>query len=182
MVPDLNIVLALVVNAKKFTYVDPNVTVPPELEVIWGLIRPKNQISQFKKLILCSFYLPPNTAYCSYRTSKHSINIGADINAMNFQPILNCGLKLRQIVNKATRRNKTLDVIFTNLGSYYKSPVIAPQIEPDNPRCGEASDYSVPVCIPHSDKFSRPERTYKLINYRPMPATKMREFDDWIVQ
>ena len=109
------------------------------------------------------------------------IILGADINSMNISPILNCGLKLRQIVDKNTHRIKILDVIITNLGSYYKSPQICPPIEADNPSSGKASDHSVPVCIPHCDSFSRPQRRYKSVTFRLIPESKLREFGNWIV-
>ena len=94
---------------------------------------------------------------------------------------MNCGLKLRQIVDKSTRGIKILDVIITNLGSSYKSPQICPPIEADDPSSGKASDQSVPVCVPHCDRFSRPERSYKNVSFRPLPESKLLEFGNWIV-
>ena len=82
---------------------------------------------------------------------------------MNIAPILNCGLKLHQIVDKNTRKDKILDIIIMNTSGYYQSPIIAPPIEPDNPSTGQPSDHSVPVCTPHTDRYTRPVRNYKII-------------------
>ena len=161
---------AIIVNTQKFSFTNMQVIVPAGLEVIWGMIKPKMLKSKFKKIIVCSFYSPPGkrnnvrladhlTSTLHMLTTKHpesGIIMGADINSMKISPLLNCGLKLRQIVDQKTHGNKIIDVIFTNLSGFYKSPIIAPPIQPDNPSSGEPSDHYVPVCIPHSDSLSRP--------------------------
>ena len=186
---------ALIVNTSKFTFIDPKVHVPSGLEVVWGLIKPKTHETKFKKIIICSFYSPPGkyryTAMSDYICStlhllytKHpesGIILGADKNSMNITPILNCGLKLRQIVDQITHGNKIIDVIITNLSSHYKSPLIAPPIESDDPSRGVASDHSVPVAIPHRDRWSRPKRSPRIITFRPLPETKVRDFGEWLV-
>ena len=45
------------------------------------------------------------------------------------------------------------------------SPSNAPPIKPDDPNNGKPSDHSVPVCISHTDRYSRPVRTYRLQKY-----------------
>ena len=46
------------------------------------------------------------------------IILGADKNSMDITPILNCGLKLRQVVDKNTRKGKIIDVIIMNTSGY----------------------------------------------------------------
>ena len=77
---------------------------------------------------------------------------------MDISPILECGLKLRQIVDKPTRGSEILDILIMNMSRHYNSPLIALPIKPDNPKSGEPSDHSLPVCLPHLDKFNRPKR------------------------
>ena len=101
---------------------------------------------------------------------------------MDITPILNCGLKLHQIVDKNTRKQKILDVIIMNTSGFYNSPVIAPPLQPDIPGVGQPSDHSVPVCAPHTDRFSRPVRDYRIINYRPLPESGVKRFGEWIVK
>ena len=119
--------------------------------------------------MLCSKY--PDSA----------IILGADKNDMNISPILSCGLKLRQVVDKSTRKQRILDILIMNTSSYYKSPLIAPPIQPDNPNTGQPSDHSVPICIPHTDRHTPPERNYRIIKYRPLPESSLRRFGEWIV-
>ena len=116
--------------------------------------------------------------------AKHpdsGIILGADKNKMDIRPLLNCGLKLRQVVDKNTRQGSILCIILMNTFQYYKSPIIAPPIEPDDPSSGKPSDHSVPVCIPHTDRYTRPERSYRVQKYRPLPASGVAKFGEWIM-
>ena len=187
--------VALIVNQKKFSCEKLNIPIPNGLEVIWGLVRPKNSQVKNMKIIACSFYSPPDKKknskmadhiastlhMLSARYPDSVIILGADKNDMDISPILNCGLKLRQIVDKNTRNNKILDVIIMNTSGLYKSPVIAPPIQPDIPGSGQPSDHSVPICVPHTDRYTRPVRNYRIIKYRPLPESSIRRFGEWIV-
>ena len=117
--------VALIVNQKKISCEKLNIPIPNGLEVIWGLVRPKNSQVKNMKIIACSFYSPPDKKknskmadhiastlhMLSARYPDSVIILGADKNDMDISPILNCGLKLRQIVDQNTRKNKILNVI-----------------------------------------------------------------------
>ena len=108
---------AIVVNLKKFSCIKLPVHIPQQLEVVWGLLTPKNPSAKFKKIVICSFYSPPNKRRNSKmadhiistlqmlntRYPQCAIIIGGDKNLMDIKPILNCGLRLRQCVDKPTR-------------------------------------------------------------------------------
>ena len=187
---------AIVVNScnfelKKLLDVKP----PKDLEVTWGLIKPKTQLHKFKQILICSFYSPPskhkNLKLAEYLTTtlhmlytkypNSGIIMGADRNYMDISPLLKCGLKLRQIVDKKTRKNSIIDVLIMNLASYYESPIIAPPIGPDNPLKAEPSDHSVPVCYPHLSRHDRPVRNRKIVKFRPLPESNIIQFGQWIV-
>ena len=51
---------AIIINQEKFSCEKLNILIPSNLEVVWGLVKPKNQSSNFNKIIACSFYSPPN--------------------------------------------------------------------------------------------------------------------------
>ena len=186
---------AIVINKEKFSCEKLNIFVPRTLEVVWGLVKPKNPSAKFKQIIACSFYSPPNKRKNS-KMADHLVStlhmlcakypdsgiiLGADKNNMDITPLLNCGLKLRQIVDKNTRQDKIIDIVIMNTGGYYKSPIIAPPIQPDDPSSGKPSDHSVPVCIPHTDRYKPPVRNYRIIKYRPLPESSVRRFGEWIV-
>ena len=54
------------------------------------------------------------------------IILGADKNDMDITPILNCGLKLRQVVSNFTHKQRILDILIMNTFAYFISPIIAP--------------------------------------------------------
>ena len=99
--------------------------------------------------------------------------LGADKNYMDIRPILNSRLRLRQVVDRNTRQGSILDIIIMNLSCYYKSPIIAPPIKPDNPAKGKPSDHWVPVCIPHTDRYKPPSRNYRVIKYCLLPDSSV---------
>ena len=187
--------VALIVNTTKFSCEKLNVIVPSNLEVIWCLVRPKTQSTIFKSIIACSFYSPPNkkknTKMADHIVSTlhmlktkypdSAIILGADKNQMDITPILNCGLKLRQVVDKPTRKGKVLDILIMNTSGFYQSPVICPPIQPDDPSTYQASDHSVPVCVPHTDRYNPPQRTYHTRRYRPLPQSSIQRFGEWLV-
>ena len=164
---------AIIVNQEKFLLEKLNIHIPYNLEVIWGIIKPKDERAVFKRIIVCSFYSPPNSRK-NAKLSDHIVTtlhmlssqypnspfiLGADRNSMDISPIINCGLKMKQLVDKPTRKNKILDVIITNVPDMYKSPIIVPPVPCDDPSAGVPSDHSVPVCVPHTDRHSRPVRS-----------------------
>ena len=109
------------------------------------------------------------------------IILGADKNKMDIRPLLNCGLKLKQVVDKNTRQGSILSIIIMNTFQYYNSPIIAPPIKPDDPSSGKPSDHSVPVCTPHTDRYSPPVRSYRIQKYRPLPDSCLAKFGEWIM-
>ena len=187
---------AIVVNLEKFSVEKLKIFTPKNLEVVWGLLKPKNPSAKIKKIIACSFYSPPSMKRNS-KMSDHVVStlqmlltkypesgiiLGGDKNNMDIRPILNCGLKLRQVVTKSTRQGQILDVIIMNLSGLYKTPIIVPPLQPDDTTTAKPSDHSVPVCFPHTDRFKPAQRDYKVIKYRPLPDSALREFGNWIVK
>ena len=52
---------AIIVNQDRFSVEKLEITIPNNLEVVWGLLKPKFKSFKFKKIILCSFYSPPKS-------------------------------------------------------------------------------------------------------------------------
>ena len=185
---------AIILNQEKFTLEKLNIYIPHNLEIIWGLVRPKEETAVYKKIIVCSFYSPPNSRKNTKLndhivTTLQTLNsqypnspmiLGADKNNMDTTPILNCGLRLKQLVDLPTRKDKILDIIIMNTPHLYQSPVIVPPVPCDVPTAGVPSDHSVPVCAPHTDRHSRLVRKYKLTEYRPLPDAYINKFGQWM--
>ena len=186
--------VAFIVNGMKFTSQKLEIKPPSGLEVIWGLAKSKTPVSKFKTIVICSFYSPPDkrknakladhivtTLHMLFAKYPESgLVLGADKNGMDISPILNCGLRLRQVVDKITRGRKTINIILMNMFSHYQSPIIAPPVQCDNPKRGVQSDHSVPVCYPHADPFTRLAQTYKVVEFRPLPQSNIMSFGQWI--
>ena len=45
----------IIINKKKFSCERLNVVIPNGLEVVWGLVKPKNTSAKFNRIIACSF-------------------------------------------------------------------------------------------------------------------------------
>ena len=43
------------------------------------------------------------------------------------------------------------------------------------------SVHSVPVCIPHTDRYKPARPNYRVIKYRPLPEFSVRKFGKWMV-
>ena len=52
---------AIAVNSSKFTVSKLNIPIPKPLEIVWALLRPNEHTGVVRKVILCSFYSPPNS-------------------------------------------------------------------------------------------------------------------------
>ena len=52
---------AIVVNTDKFSISKLNVHTPSSLEIVWGLLKPREVTGKIKKLIVCCFYCPPKS-------------------------------------------------------------------------------------------------------------------------
>jgi hypothetical protein len=52
---------AIVVNTDKYSVSKLNVSIPNNLEIVWGLIRPHEISGKITKIIVCCFYCPPKS-------------------------------------------------------------------------------------------------------------------------
>ena len=143
---------------------------------------------------MCTFYSPPNKRrnarladyflgalqMLSVKYPDADIIMGADKNKMDITPILSCGLRLRQVVNKSTRQGSIIDILIMNLSKFYNSPINAPPLNPDDPNTAKPSDHSVPIAIPHTDRHNPPARSYTYHTYRPLPMSNLQKFSQWI--
>ena len=105
--------------------------------------------------------------------------IGGDKNKLNISPLINGIPRLRQIVTKFTHKQKTMDILLTNLHQFNCVHVIVPPVLPDRPGHGVPSDHSVPVAHPKIDLGTKVNE-YKTVISRPLPDSAIREFGQWI--
>ena len=183
---------AIVANLNRFSLDRLEVSIPYQLEVVWGILKPK-VFNKIKQIVVCAFYSPPNSR-TNTKLLDHLIStlhnlqakypnigiiLGGDKNKLNLSPLITAILRLNQIVTKFTHKLKTLDVILTNLHQFYCVPIVVPPVQPDRPGHGVPSDHSVPVAHPKITIGSNINE-YKTVTARPLPESGIREFGKWI--
>ena len=186
---------AIVAYLPKYTLDKIDVNIPRSVEVVYGLLRPKQPSAEVKEIIVVAFYSPPKSrmktqlldhiiSTCQVLLTKYpraAIVIGGDRNEMSISPLLTGLPRLKQLVTKSTCNGKILDVLLTNLHEFYSVPEIVPPVPADNPNQGKPSDHSVPVAKPHSNTGTIMMNEYKTVISRPMPDSSIRKFGQWIV-
>ena len=186
---------AIVAYLPQFSLSKIDVIIPKSVEVVYGLLRPKNPAAKIKEIIVVAFYSPPKSkkktqlidhiiSTCQMLLTRYpraGVVIGGDKNDMSISPLLVGLPRLKQIVTQPTCNGKVLDVILTNLHQYYSVPSIVPPVPADNPSQGKPSDHSVPVATPHTAAGERISNEYTVRISRPMPDSAIRQFGQWII-
>ena len=135
---------AIVASVDKYSLDKIEIVIPHNLEIVYGLLRPKvvkkGEISEF---ICVAFYYPPRgrkqaklidhlmtTIHMLLtRHPRAGLIIGEDKNDLNISTLIDGIPGVRQIVTQNTHKNKILDIIVTNLHKYYRVPIITPPVE-----------------------------------------------------
>jgi hypothetical protein len=186
---------AIVVHMEKFSLEKLDILIPHNLEIVWGIMRPKDTISSgLREIIAVSFYCPPrstkkNKLLDHILTTVHKLLpkypnaglvIGAAKNDLNITSLISGIPRVRQIVSLATHKDKILDIILTNLYQFYQIPIIVPPVAPDDPTRGVPSDHSIPLALPVSS-VHHVTREYKTATVRPLSQSGIEEYNDWIM-
>jgi hypothetical protein len=187
---------AIVVDLKTFTIENLSINVPNNLEVIWALVRPKNNIqgTKYAEIIVGSFYSPPNsrknkllldhlvatTHALMTRWPKAAVVLGGDRNELPLSPLLQALPRFRQIVAHPTHGIKTIDVIITSCPDLYCVPEISDPVLPDNPQRAKPSDHKVPVARPLAATSESVVNVYEEKVFRPLPDSGKHEFMKWV--
>ena len=132
---------AIVSPISQFDLEKLDVLIPYNLEICWGMLRPKSeQRLGIKEIIVAAFYSPPKSKKKSKlldhilstlhvlltRYPKAGVIIGGDRNDLDITSLLLGIPRVQQIVTEYTYQNKTHDIIITNLHQYYLPPVVVP--------------------------------------------------------
>ena len=185
---------AITCDLNKFTLTKLTVPIPSGVEVCWGLLKPNVTTGGISKIIVCSFYSPPNskkntlliehisTTYHSLKTihKQSKFILGGDRNNLKIDKLLNISPTFKQHVSSTTHGTKILDIIVSDLLPYYDTPIIRAPLQPDVIGHGVASDHSVPVMYPHTDGSNPPKRIFQTKIVRPISESKIRELGQWI--
>ena len=185
---------AIIVNLRNFSLEKMSIHIPDNLEVVWGLVRPKKESASIREIIVAAIYSPPHskknnllldhllstTHYLLSKYPRAGLVIGGDKNDLKISTLLSGIPRLRQIVTKYTHGRKILDVIMTNMSPLYGVPEIVQAVPPNNPLVGVASDHSTVVATPLAQDSVGRSRDYITRTYRPLPQSGVLEFGQWI--
>ena len=187
---------ALAFHSNNFSVAKLTISIPKPLEVVWALVKPLKPVGKVTKIIVCSFYSPPNSRKNkqlvehianTYNDLKlqhpdASIIISGDKNNLDETTILSLSPQFRQIVSRNTRKNNLLTIIITDLHMFFKVPLIIPPVPVDDGAPGVPSDHDGVLALPlrMSDMSRGTEsRTYKI---RPMPQSLVMQFGSSLVE
>ena len=174
----------------KFSLVKLHIDIPNSLEVVWGLLSPKEIIGKVKKIILCSFYSPPRsrkktslidhilTVLNKLRTEHPDAAtiIAGDKNDLDEGDILAFDPSFIQIVKRNTRNEKILSVIITDLQRFYIEPKIVAPIAVDNPGKGVPSDHNGVLAIPVNNQVLNRSTSKEIRFVRPLSESSINQF------
>ena len=185
---------AYTARGNKFNVTKLNIDIPKPLEVVWGLLRPKENLGGISKIIICSFYCPPNSRKKSALIDHLSLTINnlkithpkanfiiaGDKNDLKETEIVAICPTFKQIVCKPTRKGKILTIVVTDLHHLYQEPTIIPPIPVDEGSTGCPSDHSG-VLITPINNFSTKPGTKKSVSIRPIPQSSLDLFGQTFV-
>ena len=160
------------------------------LEIVWGILKPKEICGKIAKIISCCFYSPPRSKSRSALVDHISLTlqhlltsypnagilISGDRNSLDISTLLNIDPCLRQLVKQPTRGLKVLDIILSNLGKFYDEPIIVPAIIPDRANKGVPSDHCGVVATPHTNPSMPKQRTKITKTIQPLPESLISVF------
>ena len=186
---------ALALNPNRFSLSKLNISVPKPLEVVWGLLRPNEATGNIKKIILCSFYSPPNSRKNNLLVDHISVTynslkmqhpcagtlICGDKNNLDEKRILALDPNFQQIVTEHTRKNKILTIVITDLQSFFNVPQIIPPVPVDVPGKGVPSDHNGVLGVPLTHATLNRKSQVRRIKVRPLPESLIAKFGSILV-
>ena len=157
---------------------------------MWALLKPNKPTDSFSKIILCSFYSPPNSKKnkqllehiaMTYNTLKlqhpnAAFILSGDKNNLDETKILALNPDIRQIVSRNTRLDKILTILITDLHKFYRAPQVIPPVPVDTEGLGIPSDHSGIFAMPiSSSEMQRGTEVVRKV-IRPMPDSLLLKF------
>ena len=183
-----------------FSLIKLDVLLPKNLEVVWGLVRPKDPTSQFKGILVCSFYSVPYSTKKNQLIQHITINYaalkvkykdtffiaGGDKNGLDIRKLTDISPSFHTVNTKPTHGDKNIDVIITDMAHLYGESVIIPNVKTDipdgQPWSGKTSDHPIVYSRPRSNMIKQPEKEVIIKSIRRFNEDKKRMVGHWIQQ
>ena len=185
---------AIVYNNTRFASEEEMIGVPDGVEAAWVTLTPKqldSRLQKVKRICVGSIYISPKSKYKD-QTIEHIIHtihsmrakynneihfyIGGDFNRVNVKQVLRSYGSLQQVCGVPTRQGATLELILTDLHTFYHPPTCLPPLKVDQRVKGKDSDHSILVWAPKTSSRFKTEREKKKIVIRPLPQSQIDRF------
>eukprot|EP00057_Strongylocentrotus_purpuratus_P014188 XP_011668662.1 PREDICTED: RNA-directed DNA polymerase from mobile element jockey-like [Strongylocentrotus purpuratus] len=161
------------------------ITVPSHHEIVWVQLRPHRLPRSVSSIFVATLYSPPNNPDSDSliqhisqaiddilaKFQQAGIIILGDVNRLNLSQLTN-GHGLKQVVDKATRKDAILDKILTNMHSLYSSIELMSPVG--------CSDHRGVKWLPKVYLVKHANRTTSR-TIPPMKESGIRRFGNWIV-
>ena len=187
---------AILYDKNRFSGIDSEIFIPENIEATWLVLKPihnkKDALSNIKHILVGSIYVSPKSRFKS-ETIEHIIEtihtmrakfnneikflIGVDFNRLDVSDILESYGALKQVCSVPTRKEATLDILITDLHTYYHPPTTLPPLQVDSDKTGKDSDHDVVLFAPISNQQYKVTRKYKVIKTRPIPESQVYKFE-----
>ena len=189
---------AITFNNSRFMVEKLSVDIPAGVEAVWALVTPRKDTSRckIKRIAVGSFYISPNSMY-KHTTIDHIIEtvqllrakfnnevnflMGGDVNRLNIKLFLDSFGALKQCVTTPTRREAILEIILSDISQLYHPPTTLPPLQADPDKGGSDSDHNIVIFAPLNNPDYQIKRSKKSIKYRPMPESKIIEFENEMI-
>ena len=185
---------ALLVNSRNWLshHLD-DILIPQGLEVVWVKVAPKHR-SQLNVLIVCGIYSKPNSRKKSILSDHISMNYYllkmkfpkakflflGDFNCYKPDVILQLSPQLRQLVHYNTYGEKTLDLLITDMHTWYHPAIPSDALLPDNPTDASPSDHLGNLLVSRSIPGVSATRMFRKIKVRPLSSSQIDALGRWI--
>ena len=163
-----------------------------------GSVKPSEPTTDFKGIIVCSFYCPPHNKKKTQLVEHISINYselktrykdcffitGGDKNDINVKHILDISPSLHMHNTKPTHGKKNIDVLISDMVPLFNESIIIPNVPTDipdgQPGGGKVSDHPIVYCEPRLDTLSKPAKQVVVKKTRRINEERKRKLANWV--
>ena len=185
---------AILVNSRNWlSHQLDDITVPQGLEVVWVKVTPKSKCDM-KLLIICGIYSKPKSRKKTVLSDHIAMNYYllkmkypetkfaflGDFNCYKPDDILLLSPQLRQLIHYKTYGDKTLDLLITDMHTWYHPPLPVDPLLPDCPTQASPSDHIGNLLIPRSVPGVSSSRVFRKIKVRPLSSSQIEALGRWI--
>ena len=185
---------AIVYDDTKFTVEEVAHGVPEGIEVAWALLTPRqydHHLQKIRRICVGSIYISPRSKHkldtiehlnhtvhsmrANYNNEVHFC-FGGDLNRVDYSEVLESYGALQSVLQVPTRQGVKLEVLITDLHSWYHPPNTIGPLKVDSDKNGKDSDHLMAVFVPKTDNKFKVLRKKRRVTTRPLPETRIPAF------